>query len=71
MGKEDKIERKSGLDVAGKEEVQSRNGTALSIPLDARCGFGPARPTLLMLEPISFLGNTRWLVRSHECSSLG
>ena len=33
--------------VATRSEVQSRNGNALSIPLDARCGFGPARPTLL------------------------
>ena len=29
--------------VATRSEVQSRNGNALSIPLDARCGFGPAR----------------------------
>lgn len=29
--------------------VRSRNENALSTPLDTRCGFAPARPTLLKL----------------------
>ena len=50
---EDKIELKSGLDVAERGEVQSRSGDALSIPLDPRCGFGPARPTLTQKREVS------------------
>ena len=50
---EDKIELKSGLDVAERGEVQSRSGNALSIPFGRWVRLRPGSPHLAQKREVS------------------